>query len=62
MTITTYSRRSGQYLFDIEIGDTNWLGNAERCFARAVNLVRLESGQTVSVTADLASVYRPDAT
>jgi hypothetical protein len=59
MTITTYSRRSGEYLFDIEIGDTNWLDTAQRFFAQAVNIVRLESGQTVSVNADLPRVHGP---
>jgi hypothetical protein len=55
--ITSYSRRMSDYLYDIEIDDTTRFVNAERFCARAANTVRLESGQTVSVNADLPDTY-----
>jgi hypothetical protein len=59
MTIIGYSRRLGDYCYDIEIDETTRLINAERFCARVVNVVRLQLGQTVPMTTDLPSVYGP---
>jgi hypothetical protein len=55
--ITCYSRRMSDYLYDIEIDETTCVLHAQRFCARAVNIVRLESGHTVSVDTDLSSVF-----
>ena len=55
--ITCYSRRMSDYLYDIEIEETTRVVPAQRSCARAVNIVRLESGHTVSVDPDLSSVF-----
>jgi hypothetical protein len=54
---TSYSRRKGDYRYDVEIHEAAPPGNAGRFYARAVNMVRLESGQQVSVNADLRGEY-----
>ena len=55
--ITSYSHRMSDYLFDIEIDETTRLANARRFCARATNVVRLESGHTESVNAELPGMY-----
>jgi hypothetical protein len=57
MPIFRYSCRMNEYLYDIEIGHTTRLVSAERFSARAVNIVRLESGEAVPVNANLPSAY-----
>ena len=59
MTTFKYSCRMNEYLYDIKIGHTTRLVSAERVSARAVNIVRLESGDTVPVNANLPSAYGP---
>ena len=56
--ITCYSRRMSDYLYDIEIDETTYVLHAQRFCARAVNIVRLESGHTVSVDTDLSCAVR----
>jgi hypothetical protein len=55
--IISYSRHMSDYLYDIEIDDTTRFVNAERFCARAVDIVRLEAGDTVPVHADLPGAY-----
>lgn len=45
-------------LYDTEVDQTTGLVNAERFSARAVNRTPLESGQTMSVNADLPKCVR----
>jgi hypothetical protein len=54
---TSYSRKRGDYRYDIAIRETIPPANAGRFYARVVNLVRLESGHTVSVHAELQDAY-----
>jgi hypothetical protein len=54
---TSYSRRQGDYLYDIEIHEAAPPGTAGRFYARVVNMVRLESGQPVSVAVDSHGAY-----
>jgi hypothetical protein len=50
---TSYSRRKSDYLYDIEIREVADAASARRFCARVVNLVRLKSGATESVNADV---------
>jgi hypothetical protein len=50
---TSYSRRRSDYLYDIEIREAPDAAAARRFSARVVNLVRLTSGATESVKADV---------
>jgi hypothetical protein len=50
---TSYSRRRGAYTYDIEVHEVVPPTTRSRFFARVVNMVRHESGQTVSVDAQL---------
>ena len=54
---TSYSRRRGDYRYDIAIYETTPPANAGLFYAHVMNMVRLESGQTVSVTAELQDAY-----
>jgi hypothetical protein len=57
-TRTSYSRRRHDYLYDIEIHETAHPATAARRFcAHVVNMVRLESGATVSVVPDVSDQY-----
>jgi hypothetical protein len=51
------SHRSGDYLYDIALEDADPTAVTGPCFARVVNMVRLESGLTVSVDAGLAAEH-----
>ena len=54
---TSYSRRQGDYQYDIEIHEAAPPGHVNRFYAKVVNLVRLESGQQVAVNVDLHGAY-----
>jgi hypothetical protein len=54
---TSDSRRRDTYIYDINIHRATRPPNAGGFYAQAVNIVRLESGQTVSVNADLQDEY-----
>ena len=54
---TSYSRRNGEYLYDIVIYEVSPPANAGRFCAQVVNMVRLVSGQTVAVNAGLQHEY-----
>ena len=54
---TSYSRRRGDYRYDVAICETTPPANAGRFYAKVVNMVRLESGHTVSVHAELQDAY-----
>jgi hypothetical protein len=54
---TSYSRRQGDYRYDVEIHEAAPPGHVGRFYAKAVNLVRLESGQQVEVNVDLHGAY-----
>jgi hypothetical protein len=55
--IKSYSRHREAYIYDVNIHRATWPPNAGRFYAQAVNMVRLESGQTVSVDAELQNEY-----
>jgi hypothetical protein len=55
---TSYSRRRDDYAYDVEVHDVTRPVDADHHFcAQAINIVRLESGQTVSVNAGLQDAY-----
>jgi hypothetical protein len=54
---TSYSRRLREYLYDVDIYEVTSPGSAGHFRARAVNMVRLEAGQTLSVAAELPDEY-----
>jgi len=54
---TSYSRRQGDYRYDVEIHEAAPPGKVGRYYARVVNMTRLESGQHVSVDAALHGEY-----
>lgn len=54
---TSYTRRRDEYRYDIAIYETTPPANAGRFYAQVVNMVRLESGQTVSVNIELEDAY-----
>jgi hypothetical protein len=54
---TSYSRRRGDYRYDIAIFETMPPASAGRFYARVVNMVRLESGHTLSTNAELQDAY-----
>jgi hypothetical protein len=56
--LTSYSRRKGDYAYDIQVHDVVRPVNADRgYYAVVVNLVRREASQTVSVNAGLHAIY-----
>jgi hypothetical protein len=55
--IKSYSRHRETYIYDVNIHRVTWPPHAGRFYAQAVNIVRLESGQTVSVDAELQNEY-----
>jgi hypothetical protein len=56
--LTSYSRRKGDYAYDIEVHEVPRSVNADRRFcAVVVNMVRRTSGQIVSVNAGLEGAY-----
>jgi hypothetical protein len=54
---TSYSRHRDRYIYDINIHRATQPPNAGGFYAQAVNIVRLESGQNVSVNVDLQNEY-----
>ena len=54
------SRRSGEYLYDVDLYKAMTPANTVLFFARVVNMVRLESGHTVALDAELPD--QPGAT
>jgi hypothetical protein len=55
--IKSYSRHRETYIYDVNIHRATGRATAGRFYAQAVNMVRLESGQTVSVNAELQNEY-----
>ena len=45
----SYSRRIGDYVYDIHIHEITQPATAARFYAKVVNMVRVEAGQTVQV-------------
>jgi hypothetical protein len=56
-TATSYSRRRGEYVYDIEVFETAAPATAGPFYARVVNMVRREAGHDVSVNAELQDAY-----
>jgi hypothetical protein len=54
---TSYSRRQGDYRYDVEIHEATPPGHVGRFYAKVVNLVRLEFGAPVSINAGLHAAY-----
>ena len=55
--IKSYSRHRETYIYDVNIHRSIQPTNAGCFYAEAVNMVRVESGQTVSVDAELQDEY-----
>jgi hypothetical protein len=53
---TSYSRRMGDYVYDIDIREITPPSSGARYYAKVVNMVRVESGQTVTVN-ELQDAY-----
>jgi hypothetical protein len=53
----SYSRRSGDYVYDINCYKTTMPAKGDRFVAFAVNMVRIESGQWVPVIPGLPGEY-----
>jgi hypothetical protein len=53
----SYSRRRGDYLYDVAVYAAHTPANPDRCYAQVMNMVRLEAGHTVSVDAELPDTY-----
>jgi hypothetical protein len=53
----SYLRRRGDFVYDINIYEAIPPADEGRFYAQVVNMVRLESGQTVSVNAELQDAY-----
>jgi hypothetical protein len=49
----SYLHRRGEFVYDINVYEATPPADAGRFYAQVVNMVRLESGQTVSVNAEL---------
>jgi hypothetical protein len=60
LVCTSCSRRRGEYLYDVDLYEATAPGNVVHVYARVVNMVRLESGHTVAVNAELPD--QPGAT
>jgi hypothetical protein len=56
---TSYGRRRGNFVYDVEIYEATApaAANAGRFYAQVVNMVQLESGGTASVHAELQDAY-----
>jgi hypothetical protein len=54
---TNYPLNRATYIYDVNIHRATQPANAGRFYAQAVNIVRVESGQTVSVNAELQNEY-----
>jgi hypothetical protein len=54
---TNYPLNRATYIYDVNIHRATQPANAGRFYAQAVNIVRVESGQTVSVNAGLQHEY-----
>jgi hypothetical protein len=55
--IKSYSPHRHTYIYDVNLHRATQPANARRFYAQAVNIVRVESGQTVSVNAGLQHEY-----
>lgn len=55
--VTSYSRRQGPYVYDIEVHEAVQPAKLGRFYARVVNMMRRESGQTTSVHAEFEHEY-----
>ena len=53
----SYLRRRGDFVYDINIYEATAPADAGRFYAQVVNMVRLQSGETVSVNAELQDAY-----
>ena len=51
------SRRRGEYLYDVELYEARAPTSVVQVYARVVNMVRLESGHTISVNPELQDAY-----
>ena len=54
---TSYSRRQGDYCYDVETHESAPPGRVNRFYAKVVNLIRLESGDRVPVNAHPHGAY-----
>jgi hypothetical protein len=55
--ITSYSRRSGDYLYDVKCYQVTMPAKGNHFFAVVVNMARLESGEWVAVTPGFQKEY-----
>ena len=53
----TYSRRRGDYVYDIDMYEPA-PASGDRFFAQAVNMVRAASGEIVAINAEIPGAYR----
>jgi hypothetical protein len=54
---TSYTRKQGDFSYDIEVYDPPNLLPAGRFYATVLNIVRRASGETISVTAEISGEY-----
>jgi hypothetical protein len=54
---TSYSRRKGDYAYDVEVHEVLSPATAGRYCAQVVNMVRRHAGDTMSVDPGLPDVY-----
>jgi hypothetical protein len=54
---TSYTRKQGDFSYDIDVYDPPALLSAGRFYAVVVNMVRQTSGESVSVTTELPREY-----
>jgi hypothetical protein len=54
---TSYSRKQSEFSYDIDVYDPPSLLQAGRFYAVVVNMVRRTSGESLSVTTELAGEY-----
>jgi hypothetical protein len=54
---TSYTRKQGEFSYDIDVHDPPRLLQAGRFYAIVVNMVRRTSGETFSVTTELQGEY-----
>jgi hypothetical protein len=57
--VSSYSRRRGEYVYNIDICESARAATADHFRAHVIDMVLLESGQTVSVNPDLQDEYGP---
>jgi hypothetical protein len=54
---SAYGRRKGDFVYDVDIYEATPPADEGRFYAQAVNMVRLESGRTMPVNAELQDSY-----